>query len=299
MVTIRLAKENEIKDQKNIWKVCFGDEDSYIDLYYLNQYKPEETAILLYEDKLAAMATMIPGKLAMPGGKTLDLAMLYAVATHPDYRGKSFSTQIMDYCHKHLMAIGMDASILVPAEESLFDFYGQRGYETAFYRREVTLSLDQIVAFQTQVAQDVAIEPVEADDYNKRRRDLLADNIYVDYTNAAINYQKIVSQKYGADLYGINIGKVRGCAIIEWFDEGTLLIKELLMPLDLVKEALNKITQVLQTQTYMIRLPAHLGEALGGQIKAFGMVKTYEHVPEEIKDELFFGEQAYLGIAYD
>lgn len=299
MVEIRLAKKGEETYQKNIWKVCFGDQDSYIDLYFSNKYKPDETVVLLNKGDIAAMATMIPAKLVMPSGKALNLAMLYAVATHPKDQGKGFSTQIMAFCNKHLMEKGTDLSILVPAEEGLFDFYSKRGYQDAFYIREVTLTHEQIARFKTNINQVVSIEPVEADEYNKRRRSLLVGNLYVDYKDEEIDYQKKICKQFGADLYGLNIGETQGCAIIEWVDQNKIFIKEILMPDDLIQEGLKRITQELPAKNYIVRTPIYLGETLGGIIKPFGMVKSYDHLPSQTKDEIFHGKRGYMGIAYD
>lgn len=299
MTQIRLAKKGEVADQKHIWKICFGDEDSYTNLYYSEKYKADETAVLLYEDKIVAMATMIPGRLIRPDNEALSLAMLYAVATHTNYQGKGFSTQIMDFCNKHLIETGMDLSILVPAEEGLFDFYAKRGYKKAFYVRELTLSYDQILAFKTNTNKKVSIETVEADDYNKRRRDLLAGNLYVDYNEEEIDYQKKVSMAFAADLYGINVDEIRGCAVIEWIDQNNLFIKEILMPAHLIKAGLEKIAEVFPAKNYLLRLPTYLGEDLGGIIKPFAMVKLYDHIPKQISELIFCGEQGYLGVAFD
>lgn len=299
MTQIRLAKKGEEIDQKNMWKVCFGDEDSYIDLYYSEKHKADETAVLLEDNKIAAMATMIPARVIIPSGKALELSMLYAVATHPDHQGKGYSAQIMAFCHKHLMETGMDLSILVPAEESLFDFYAKRSYEKAFYIRETVLSRAQVLSFKTTIKQEISIEKIGAADYNKRRRDLLAGRLYIDYNNEEIAYQKKVSIKFGADLYGINIGQYRGCAMVEWFNHSKVFIKEILMPAHLLKEGLKEITELLPADSYMIRLPTFLGEDLGGIIKPFGMANLYHHIPKEIKDKILDDKHGYLGMAYD
>ncbi|HHX59941.1 MAG TPA: GNAT family N-acetyltransferase [Epulopiscium sp.] len=299
MVEIRLAKKGEEIYQKSLWKACFGDEQAYIDFYFLNKYKAEETAVLLYKGEIVAMTTMIPGKLVTAGGQVLELAMLYAVATDPKHQGKGFSTQIMDFCNKHLIEKGVGLSILVPAEASLFDFYSKRGYKEAFYVREVTLTYDQIAAFKTNINQEVSMIPIEASDYNNRRRTLLAATPYVDYNNEELDYQKKLSKEFGADLYCINIGDIKGCAIVEWIDQNKIFIKEILMPDHLIKEGLKKIAQLLPAKDYMVRLPTDLGGNLGGIIRPFGMMKIEDTIQIGIKDEMLDKKQGYMGIAYD
>lgn len=43
MIEIRFAKMGETVRQKEIWKLCFGDSEQYIDFYYANRYKEDET----------------------------------------------------------------------------------------------------------------------------------------------------------------------------------------------------------------------------------------------------------------
>ena len=181
MVEIRLAKKGEEARQKEIWKRCFGDEDTYIDFYFTHKYNQEETALLLEGGQIAAMTTMIPARLITPDGRDLDTAMVYAVATHPAYQARGYSTQIMDFCQSYLQGQGVGLSILVPASQSLFDFYAKRGYEKAFYHRQVTLTYDQILAFNITNASKVCAKELGATSYNHRRRDLLKGSFYVDY----------------------------------------------------------------------------------------------------------------------
>lgn len=291
MVEIRLAKQGEVIDQKKIWKICFGDEDAYIDFYFSNKYNEDETALLLYNGKIAAMATMIPGNMVMPSGKRQELSMLYAIATHPDYQGKGFSTQIIEFCNTHLLQKGIDLSILVPAEESLFDFYSKRGYKEAFYIREIVLSDSQISKFTINMEQEISIGAIEANEYNERRRKLLEGVLYLDYNNREIDYQKRVSNKFGAEIYGINIGKIKGCAIVERINHDEIFIKEILMPEHLIEDGLKKVKLLLPAKNYIVRLPAYLGESLGGIVRPFGMIKPY--------DQIFQGKLGYMGIAYD
>lgn len=58
-------------------------------------------------------------------------AYLYAIATKKEYRGQGLCRKLMAYAESVLDA---DCCVLVPASESLFDFYGGLGYETAFTR---------------------------------------------------------------------------------------------------------------------------------------------------------------------
>lgn len=293
MVDIRLAQKDDLPRQKELWKTCFGDEDDYIDFYFDNKYKEKQTAVLLWDEEIVAMATMIPAALVMENNKRFDLSMLYAIATHPGFQGKGLSTQIMDFCHAYLEGQNQDMSILVPAQESLFDFYEKRGYRDGFYIREVTLTRDQIMGLQGS-KEGATITPTPPSSYNTIRRDQLEGKVYIDYANEEIAYQKQLCQKYGGDLYGLEVGETRGCAVVEVMSETEVLIKEILMPDHLVKEGIRQIARVLPAQKYRVRLPAGLGAHLGGQVRHFGMIKGFKE-----KNIIPLDARGYLGIAYD
>ena len=295
MVEIRLAKDKEVGALKHIWKICFGDEDSYIDFYFSQKYKENETVVLLESDIICAMATMIHVKMLMPDGKKVDISMLYAIATLPNYQGQGYSAQLISFCNQYLKRKDKAFSILVPAEQSLFDFYKKRGYKKAFYNRSVKLTGQQILTFNTSMDQEGWVQAVTASEYNRRRRSLLAGRLYIDYDDQEINYQKKVSQRFGADLYGFTIGGREGCAIVERIDNDQVLIKEILIAEDLLGEAIRKIKALLPAENYVLRLPAYLGASLGGELEPFGMI-TDDHM---LENSIFTSNQGYLGIAYD
>ena len=43
---IRYAKGEDLEDLKDIWNYCFGDEESFVEYYFNNKYKPENTVIV-------------------------------------------------------------------------------------------------------------------------------------------------------------------------------------------------------------------------------------------------------------
>ncbi|MBQ9968479.1 MAG: GNAT family N-acetyltransferase [Oscillospiraceae bacterium] len=62
---------------------------------------------------------------------------LYAIATKKEYRGRGLCRGLMAYAEQTLDA---DCCVLVPASGSLFGFYRELGYETAFTRRRTAFT---------------------------------------------------------------------------------------------------------------------------------------------------------------
>ncbi|ABO50742.1 hypothetical protein Dred_2229 [Desulforamulus reducens MI-1] len=295
MFEVRLAQKGEIVYQKEIWKLCFGDQDSYIDFYYANRYKEHETLLLLYNGDISAMLTMIPVKLVTPDNQIFHAAMLYAIATHPQKQNRGFATHLMNYSDEYLKANNKNLSVLVPAEEQLFSYYYKRGYEKGFYIRETSLNRHKIDTLPISQTHKGTISPIVAEEYNLRRNKQLSDRFYIAYEDEDINYQKKLSRQSGADIYGIDFEKIQGCAAIERLSLEKVLIKEILLPEELLNEGIKLIVQQLDAKEYIVRTPAYLGGHLGGSIRPFAMAKVHRKINLELTPE----NLGYLGFAFD
>ena len=303
MNEVRLAKKGEISRQKEIWKLCFGDDDNYIDFYFTNRYKENETALLLQDGDIAAMLTMLSVKMITQNDDCFSSAMLYAIATHPEYRNKGLATQLMDFSNKHLKSSNIEFSILVPAEKHLFDFYYKQGYRDGFYIREVLLTRNMIGELPIELRDELpndklckcAIYPATPEEYNNRRNNILKGTLYIEYTDEDIRYQKKLSQLSGADIYSIDFKGIKGCVTIERMSSDKVLIKEILVPEEFINVAIKQIAQLLNAKEYIVRTPAFLGKNLGGTICPFGVIRQHGEIHVEISSE----NLGYIGFAFD
>lgn len=292
---VRLAQKGEILRQKEIWKLCFGDPDNYIDFYYANRYKEDETLLLLHDGEIVAMLTMIPVKTVDTDKRSFNTAMLYAIATHPNYQNRGFATQLMELSTPYLRANNTEHSILVPAEKRLFDFYRKQGYRDGFCLREALLTHEQIDCLEIHRSCQCTISSITPEEYNHRRNKQLKGRLYIAYGDEDITYQKKLSQLSGADIYAIDVEGVQGCAALERVDSDKVLIKEILLPEEFIYLGIKQITQLLSAKEYILRTPAYLGEQLGGSIRPFGMIRADREIDLEITPE----ELGYLGFAFD
>lgn len=109
---------------RRLWQEAFGDTDDFLDSFYRTAYSPDRCRCALDGDQVAAvlywMDCMLEGQ---------KLAYLYAVVTHPRYRGRGLCRQLMENTHGLLRARGYAGAVLVPQKESLRQMYGVMGYE--------------------------------------------------------------------------------------------------------------------------------------------------------------------------
>lgn len=295
MHEVRLAHKDETTRQKEIWKRCFGDPDSYIDFYYANRYKEDETAVLLQEGEILAMLTMFPVRTVFPDHRSLNTAMLYAIATHPRYQNRGLARSLMDFSNEYLRSQKCDLSVLVPASRQLFDYYAKQGYHEGFYLRETQLfpeRQESLAIFQSSPCKITSSTPEE---YNRRRNELLAGRLFVSYFDEDIAYQKRLAQESGGDIFTVDIEDIEGCFAIERISSDKLLIKELILPDKFILVAIRQIAQLLSAKEYSLRTPPHLGEPLGGYIRPFGMFKVNSGIDYVISP----ADLGYLGFAFD
>lgn len=300
MVEVRWAKEGEVARQKELWKLCFGDPQSYIDFYFANRYRKEETLVLLHKEQIIAMLTLIPVRTVFADNQSFATSMLYAVGTHPEYQHEGFGTQLMDLCHKYQTENGIEYSILVPAEQKIVDFYHNQGYQGNFYLREFLLSGNMINSLKASNVKICTMLPIEAQEYNARRNEQLKGKFHIAYGDKDIEYQKKLSQQSGADIYSINIEttngcQVNGCMVLERRSLDKVVIKELLISEEFLHPVIKEIVKLVPSKEYLLRTPVYAGENLGGVIRSFGMIKDHRKFGPEITSE----DEGYLGIAFD
>ena len=114
---------------KQLWKTVFGDPDAFIDAFFDVAFSPDRCRF--FEENGEIISALYWFDCEYTGGK---LAYIYAVATHPDCRGKGLASQLLKETHAHLKDMGYAGCVLKPAR-GLFPFYARLGYRTSGYIR--------------------------------------------------------------------------------------------------------------------------------------------------------------------
>lgn len=146
---------------KRLWKTVFGDPDSFIDTFFDIAFSPERCRFI--EENGEVICALYWFDCEYEFGK---LAYIYAVATHPNYRGKGLASQLLKDTHTHLKALGYSGAVLKPAK-GLFPFYERLGYVTSGHIRRFTAHAKHSPA---------EIKEVCAEEYGRLRRVYLPKN---------------------------------------------------------------------------------------------------------------------------
>ena len=157
MTEFRPSRPEDIPKLRQLWKDCFGDSDSFLDLFFSLAYAPERSLILKEGNTLIGAAYWFDCSMA-----DKKMAYEYAIAISPSHQNRGLGTALVEALHAVLLKKGYDAALLVPGAENLRRFYGRLGYRTCSYR-------------QTEVALP-SLSPISPAQYARLRRQLLPEN---------------------------------------------------------------------------------------------------------------------------
>jgi predicted acetyltransferase len=121
-----------------MWKICFEDTDAFIDLFFLRKYEHDNTLVYYENDMAVASLQMFPYTITFYG-REIPFAYLAGLCTLPEYRNKGYMAQLIRQAHKVLEYREIPLTILIPAQDRLFGFYGKFGYEQVFDKSEKPL----------------------------------------------------------------------------------------------------------------------------------------------------------------
>lgn len=292
MIDMRPSRPDEAEEQKRLWKQAFGDDPRYIDWFYQCCWHPENMLLLLEDGKLASMLALLPHGLTLPNGAEATAYYVYALATDAAVRSKGYGRQLLHYVDDHLRALGADCVTVVPAEPSLFKFFGTVGFAPGFSTRKVELLRDE--SKESQPGDQVF--PATPEEYNAIRNRLLAGTPAVTYDTELVRYQEGMCRLSGGGLYRILAGGVEGCAAVEYADEDSVLFKELLLPSQNIPQALAVFAQIMPGRRCHVRTPACWEGLPGSYLQPFGMLKWYNPDKAALWQE---GTKGYMGLGFD
>ena len=253
-MTIDFPKSSDIPSLKALWKEAFGDTDEFIDLFF-NLAFTEESALAVYDNNtLVASLYWFDGSVA--NKKT---AYIYGVATKKAYRGKGYSSALLKRTHDLLAEAGYSATVLVPASDGLFNFYGRLGYTECCFIDCYNCSASK---------KKISLEKISAEEYLILRESCLPDNSLI-FDNKRLHFLSSITDFYKSqDFIFAKSKDSAALRIIEFFGN------EEFIPSIIYSLGFDKTT----VRRY-------------GKMKPFAMYHSLEESVKEIPE--------YLGFAFD
>ncbi len=295
----------------NIWSQCFGADMRYQNILTANDYPLKDTYVLEVGKQVVSILTLLPTTWSN-GTEERKGIYVYGVATLPQYRGKGYSTQLMNEALEMLKAKGdVDFAVLYPAEEELQDFYGKQGF--VHCGTQIEVEVDEELQEQWLDAVDDftdagwELEPIDSGkEYAELRHELLkkscADNNgegYFLWTADHYAFNHNDAGYYGGGLCKISIDgeavAVAGC----WpmggnnpWEGGRVFIKELFCAEEHKQGVLSVLAEFAGGKSMIMNLPAWDKSAEGEKVN-FGMIKWLnESAKVDMKD-------SYLALVMD
>lgn len=316
---IQFASKGIIPDIKNIWKVCFGDEDSYIDFYLEHRFDKNHILVWMEEKSAVAMVHLFPATL-FADGHSIEIMYVYAVATLPQWRGRHLTKKLLDYAKKYFRV----PFILVPASDALFQYYEKLGFQTAFWltqaqfdlrewnqKKNIPISFQRVTTNASSQAYQrlrnqmylppsmmaASVEPME-DDYVQQ---------YVAWDQDVIHYALLEHEKTGGIVVKAML-ETNECYLLCRKEKDLLMIKEMVAK-KLLEEDLDDILYALlkwqNCQRGKIRLPSYFTSNHSKRIpfamaSPSAMASPYAMaIPHAMDSQEIRIENGYFGLAFD
>lgn len=291
MWNIRTSVPEDIPAQRQLWKLAFGDEDAYIDNFYQTYYRPERVLVLEEEGSIRAMTAWFDTVFRLPGEGDFRAAYLYAVATHPDCRGRGMSGALLAWADEYFRSLSIPAVTTVPAQPSLHNFFGRNGFRECFVLDQRKLEAENLPGPEP----GVQVRRAAPEEYGALREELLGGTPHIAYPVEALEMQAGCCRVDGGGLY---IGESKQgpfCLCAEEAGPHLTVCKELLGGSAARRAALSVLSELGPDRAWLIREPADLKNG-GNSAEKFAMLKWIDQKTGKNWD---WGRTAFLGLAFD
>ena len=287
MLCTRISTPRDIPRQRELWQLAFGDTGAYVDNFYRTYYKPERMLMLEEDGVVQAMTAWFDTTFAVPGQEEYRAAYLYAVATHPEARGRGLAGHLLADVDGLFRSWGVQAVTTVPAEPSLHQFFGRNGFRECFVHGEQKYQPGNSV--EMPAGEAPRLDRLTAADYRGLRETRLAGIPHIALSQEAVCYQAGASALTpGGGLYALEAPHGVAVLCAEGMENGALLVKELLAAPGDLDWVLGWLSRLLPAWSGIYRTP-------NGEIP-FGMLKWLSPERERSWD---WSSTAYLGLAFD
>jgi predicted acetyltransferase len=140
---ITYANENQKQDIIHIWKTSFPDDSpQFVDLYFAEKYRKENTLVYIHEDKPISCLQMLPYNLTYYGN-VCKTSYISGAATLPPYQNMGIMGELLSHSFYEMRNRGDIFTVLIPQKKWLIKFYQKYGYNLCFeYRPNLVQPID-------------------------------------------------------------------------------------------------------------------------------------------------------------
>lgn len=166
---IKSVKPEHYSQLKNLWLMCFPDEDKKVlNNFFENSVTPENVIATFSDEKIINAMYLVECEIVLKG-KRYSAEYIYGVSTHPEYRGKGLMKKAFKYLDELAVSRCVDYLFLVPAEASLFGLYEKTGFKVGFTYEKVSVDFNDIFSGNEKN------EPLTFERYTQFKNELCPD----------------------------------------------------------------------------------------------------------------------------
>ena len=136
--------DNNIKNQtKALWDKCFSEEDQrFVDFYFEKRYNEQDNIHIEKDGKVVSAMQLISYPFSYYG-KTIGCSYLSGCCTDPEYRSQGLMNDLIIKALNQAKNNGACFAALIPASESLFNYYEGTNFNPTFDYSKIRIKRQQ------------------------------------------------------------------------------------------------------------------------------------------------------------
>ena len=154
---IRFPSESDYENLKELWQTAFDDSREHLDFFFKNTVSCDNALVCFDSDKPVSALYMLESEI-LTEEKTCSAYYIYAVCTHPDFRGKGLMKGLFEELFNVAKSRNIDYLFLVPEEKYLYKIYEKLGFRTGFSYSQKTLFKRDFNNVQNTAIQELTYE---------------------------------------------------------------------------------------------------------------------------------------------
>ena len=290
--------DNNIKNQtKALWDKCFSEEDKqFVDFYFEKRYNEQDNIHIEKDGKVVSAMQLISYPFSYYG-KTIGCSYLSGCCTDPEYRSQGLMNDLIIKALNQAKNNGACFAALIPASESLFNYYEGTNFIPTFDYSKIRIKRQQTTDNGQQTA-TISVFDNESDpeafyqvyDYfntKMRSRNCCIQHDEYDFgvitEDMELFDNHLLVAKYGEDICGLAFCYLRNDEIFikDIFAESTAIFT------DLITAAAN----IFDNETINIIIPPVPGQkthklGMARIIDAETMLRIYAMTHPKMKIEI-------------
>ena len=185
---------DRIKNETRVlWDKCFSEEDKrFVDFYFEKRYNENDNIFIEKDGKVVSALQLISYPFSYYG-KTIGCSYLSGCCTDPDYRSQGLMNDLIIKALKQAKNNGACFAALIPASESLFNYYAGTNFVSTFDYSKIRINLSQQV--------------------NETTSQQVSNSVISDFQQLIANSQQPTSDFYEVYEYFNNKMRARNCCI--------------------------------------------------------------------------------------